>query len=162
MLIDLCICLCRILVAGCRIFSCDMGTLSCSLWNLTTWLGIKPGPLPWEFRVLAPGKAPPPLYLSSWFSKLLWTVLSCVQPTFMEHLLCAKHISGLGNSQTDKTAPLCTSHWRLFKLPRFIYAICCRNMVPGNLVDAMLFFIGSSACHWEKASFCLCFRQLLL
>ena len=160
MLIDWFICLCRILVAGYRIFSCDMETLSCSLWNLVPWLQIKPGPLPWEFRVSAPGKLPPLLYLSSWFSKLLWTVLSRVQPTFMECLLCAKHISGLGNSKTDKTAPLCMLHQRLFKQPRFIYAICCCNMVPGNLVGVMLFF--SSVAHWEKASFCLCFRQLLL
>ena len=162
MLTDLCVCLGQIFAAGYRIFSCDMGTLSCSLWNLVPWLGIKPRPLPWEFRVLAPGNVPPLLYLSSWFSKLLWNVLSYVQPTFMEHLLRAKHISGLGNSKTEQTAPLYMSHWRLLKLPSLIYAICCCNVVPGNLVDAMLFFISSSACHWEKASFCPCFRQLLL
>ena len=145
LLTDLCICLCLILAAGYRIFSSDMGTLSCSLWNLVPWLGIKPRPLPWEFRVLAPGKVPPLLYLSSWFSKLLWNVLSYVQPTFMEHLLRAKHISGLGNSKTELTAPLYMLHWRLLKLPSLIYAICCCNMVPGNLVDAM--FFSSVALH---------------
>lgn len=80
------------------------------------------------------------------------------QPTFID-ICFVPNISGLGNSKTDKTAPLCMLHRRLFKLPRFIYAICCCNMVPGNLVGVMPFF--SSVAHWEKASFCLCFRQLL-
>ena len=45
------VCLCvyiwlhRVL-AACRIFSCDMQTLSCSIWDLVLWPRVEPGPLP--------------------------------------------------------------------------------------------------------------------
>ena len=29
-------------------FSCNMRTLSCGMWNLVPWPGVKPGPLPWK------------------------------------------------------------------------------------------------------------------
>ena len=32
-----------------------MQTLSCGIWDLTLWPGIEPGPLHWEFGVLATG-----------------------------------------------------------------------------------------------------------
>ena len=34
----------EVLVAACRIFCCGMGILSCRMWGLIPWLGIKPGP----------------------------------------------------------------------------------------------------------------------
>ena len=37
------------------LFSCSMPTLSCGVQDLAPRLGIKPGPLPWECRVLATG-----------------------------------------------------------------------------------------------------------
>ena len=40
--------------------SCSMQTLSCSMWDLVPWSGIRLGPLLWERRVLAigpPGKS---------------------------------------------------------------------------------------------------------
>ena len=40
----LCIWLCWILVSALRIFSCNMRTLSCGMWDLVSWPGIEPGP----------------------------------------------------------------------------------------------------------------------
>ena len=36
------ICLCWVLVAECGIFTCSLQTLSCSIWDLVPWPGIKP------------------------------------------------------------------------------------------------------------------------
>ena len=36
-----------------HIFSCNMGTLSCGMWNLVPWSNLDP--LHWEYRVLATG-----------------------------------------------------------------------------------------------------------
>ena len=36
--------LCWVLVVACRIFTCSMQTLNCSMWDLVPWLGIKPRP----------------------------------------------------------------------------------------------------------------------
>ena len=44
-----------VLVATCRIFSCSMRTLSCSMWDLIPCWGIELGPLHWEHGVLATG-----------------------------------------------------------------------------------------------------------
>ena len=34
----------QVLIAVCGIFSCVMGSLGCSMWDLVPWPGIKPGP----------------------------------------------------------------------------------------------------------------------
>ena len=36
--------LCQVLVAVCGIFNWDIQTVSCGMWNLVPWLGIKPWP----------------------------------------------------------------------------------------------------------------------
>ena len=33
-----------LLIVECRIFSCNMRTLRCGMWNLVPWPGIEPGP----------------------------------------------------------------------------------------------------------------------
>ena len=33
----------EIFVVACRVFSCRLGTLSCSMWDLVPWPGIEPG-----------------------------------------------------------------------------------------------------------------------
>ena len=42
------VCMGWVLVVACGIFSCGTQTLSCSMWNLVPWPGIKPRPPAWE------------------------------------------------------------------------------------------------------------------
>ena len=43
----------RVLVVACRIFSCDMRTLRCGMWDLVPSPGIKPGPPALEAQSLS-------------------------------------------------------------------------------------------------------------
>ena len=36
------------IIAICRVFSCSVGALSCSMWDLVPWPEVKPRPLQWE------------------------------------------------------------------------------------------------------------------
>ena len=46
----------QVLVVACGIFSCSLQTLSCGMWDLVPGEGSNPGPLQWEWGVLATGQ----------------------------------------------------------------------------------------------------------
>ena len=60
-----------VLFASCRIFSCDMQTLSCNKWDLVPWPGTEPGRLHWEHGVLAMDYQGSPCKLINW-DKSTW------------------------------------------------------------------------------------------
>ena len=55
-----------------RIFDlcCGMQILNCSMWDLVLWPGFKPGPLPWDLRVLATG----PERKSLWWFQIITNI----------------------------------------------------------------------------------------
>ena len=60
---------------ACGVFSCDMHTLSCGMWGLVPWPGIKLGPLHWELGVLAAGPPGKCLLLCFWVFTMCWALL---------------------------------------------------------------------------------------
>ena len=73
--------------------SCSTPTLGCGMWDLIPWPGIKPGPLLWEWRVLATGplgKSLPASFLGDW--EFLWQDLF---PTYFFFLSISFHCISL-------------------------------------------------------------------
>ena len=79
-----------VLAAACRIFSCSMGTLSCSMWDVVLWLGIVPKTPAlegrWHLNTGLPGKSLLPAVFWKILSVLgLW--ICCVSASTFPHPL---------------------------------------------------------------------------
>ena len=78
-----------IFLAPHRIFLCDLRTLSCHVWDLVPWPGIKQGSLHWELWVLATG--PPG-------KSQAWNLLNKLIKVFTN----LRHLWGGGENKTEK------------------------------------------------------------
>ena len=94
--------------------SCSTQTLSCSMWDLVPWLGLNPGPLRWECRVLA--TEPPEKSLPQLFKCMYQLHDMCLDPWMWDDLsLGRKNLiwrtlfpasSGLGKPLWPPSLPL--------------------------------------------------------
>ena len=74
---------CQVLITACGIFSCVMGSLGCSRWDLVPWPGIKPGPPALGTWSLSPWTTREALMLSVWLYSfrgflMSWRVIRCL------------------------------------------------------------------------------------